>query len=69
MEHCARNGEHKILERCTLPLTAVGVVKRIITDLGIFDVTARGLVARELAPGVDAAQIRARTGCPVAFDA
>jgi len=65
MEHCARNGEHKILRACTLPLTGKGVVNRIITDLGVFDVTGGGLQAVELAPGVTADEIRAKTGCPV----
>jgi 3-oxoacid CoA-transferase subunit B len=65
MEHCAKGGEHKILPACQLPLTGVGVVNRIITDLGVFDVTPRGLVATELAPGVSLEDVRARTGCAV----
>ena len=67
MEHCARNGEHKILQECTLPLTGVGVVNRIITDLGIFDIGPSGLQAVELAPGVTPGDIRTRTGCHVHF--
>lgn len=65
MEHCAKNGEHKILQNCTLPLTGVGVVNRIISDLGVFDVTPGGLTAIELAPGVTHEEVRMKTGCHV----
>ena len=65
MEHCAKNGEHKILQTCTLPLTGVGVVNMIVTDLGVFDVTPQGLKATELAPGVTPEEVRMKTGCHV----
>src|SRR4029453_2843733 len=65
MEHSAKNGEHKILQQCTLPLTGRGVINRIITDLGVFDVAPSGLKAIELAPGVSADEVRQKTGCHV----
>ncbi|AKJ28476.1 CoA transferase subunit B [Caldimonas brevitalea] len=69
MEHTAKNGEHKLLRQCSLPLTGVGVVNRIITELCVLDVTPEGFRCVELAPGVTADEIRQKTGSEVSFSA
>ena len=65
MEHVAKDGGYKIVDECSLPYTGKGVVQRVITDLCVLDVTPGGLVLVELAPGVDADEVRAKTEPPV----
>jgi 3-oxoacid CoA-transferase subunit B len=62
MEHTTKDGGHKILKQCTLPLTGLEVVNMIVTELAVIDVTQRGLVLRELAEGATVEQVRGATG-------
>lgn len=62
MEHTDRDGNPKIVDACTLPLTGQAVVHRIITNLAVLDVTEDGIALVELAPGVDLETVRAATG-------
>ena len=61
MMHCNPKGEPKLLPRCTLPLTGVGCVKKIVSDLAVLDVTVNGFKLIERAPGVSAEEIKSKT--------
>ena len=65
MEHNNKDGEHKIVRQCTLPLTGKNVVHELVTDLGYFKITAQGLEIVEIAGDITLDEVRARTGCPV----
>ncbi len=68
MEHTAKDGGHKIVQECTLPLTGRGCVHRIITDLGVIDVEPQGLVLREVLGGALLEEVRAATGAELIVD-
>lgn len=64
-DHVTKKGEPKIVNTCSLPLTAPGVVKRIFTDIAVIDVTENGLVVREMVPGLTLEQLQAMTEPPL----
>ncbi|MGW4033742.1 CoA-transferase [Streptomyces sp. NPDC004838] len=66
--HSRKDGSPKQVERCSLPLTGQKVVDRVITDLGVLDITPAGFVLREPAPGVSVDEVRDRTGAPLSID-
>ena len=68
MEHTTRDGGHKILKQCTLPLTGMKVVNLIITDLAVIEVTGRGLVLKEIAADTTVDKVRTATGADLIVD-
>jgi len=66
MEHTTKSGEPKIVERCSYPLTGIGCVTRIYTDLAVIDVGPAGLVLVESVEGLSFDALQARTGAPIA---
>jgi 3-oxoacid CoA-transferase subunit B len=68
MEHTTKEGGHKILKRCTLPLTGLKVVNQIITELAVIDVTPTGLALREVATDSTIEQVKAATGATLRID-
>jgi 3-oxoacid CoA-transferase subunit B len=69
MQHVSKDGQSKILPRCTLPLTGVGVVRKIVSELAVIDVTSEGLVLRERAPGVSIDEIKKVTAAKMTIPA
>jgi 3-oxoadipate CoA-transferase beta subunit len=65
MEHQTKSGESKIVDRCTYPLTGVGCVSRIYTDLAVIDISDDGLIVRDLAPGLTLDELQSITGVPL----
>lgn len=67
MEHTTRDGRAKLVERCGYPLTALGCVARVYTNLAVLDVAAEGFVVRDMGPGVSREELAARTAAPLRF--
>jgi 3-oxoadipate CoA-transferase beta subunit len=67
MEHNTRKGGPRLLEACTLPLTAVRCVKRVYTDVAVLSVTPQGFLVHEILPGISREELQRRTGAPLAF--
>lgn len=65
MEHTTKDGTPKLVRRCSYPLTALGAVKRIYTNLAVIEVTPQGFVVREMAPGLRFEELQARTDAPL----
>ena len=68
MEHVAKDGTHKVVRECTLPITGLGIVNQVITDLAVLDVTDAGFVVRELAPGVSEEEVRKASEPELVFE-
>jgi acyl CoA:acetate/3-ketoacid CoA transferase beta subunit len=68
MEHTTKDGGHKILETCTLPLTGLGVVHLIVTELAVIEVTPRGLLLKEIASDTTLDAVRRATGAELIVD-
>jgi 3-oxoadipate CoA-transferase, beta subunit len=66
MEHVTKDSQHKLVSACTYPLTGIGCVSRIYTDLAVIDVTPHGFLAIEVVPGLDFPELQRLTGAPLA---
>jgi 3-oxoacid CoA-transferase B subunit len=67
MDHTTRDGQARLVEHCSLPLTAVGVVKLLATNLGLIEVTTAGFVLKEIAPGYEPEEVQVLTGASLAI--
>ncbi len=65
MDHVTKEGSHKLVEKCTYPLTGAACISRIYSDIAVIDITPKGLVCIELAPGIEFTQVAALTGAPL----
>lgn len=68
MQHRDKSGEAKLLTQCSLPLTGIRCVHRIVTDMAVIDVNSQGFLLKEIAPGIDVKDIVASTGAPLQVD-
>jgi 3-oxoacid CoA-transferase B subunit len=68
MEHCTKRGERRLVEQCTLPVTARGVVRRVYTDLAVIDVVDGNFIVRESLPGMSFDALRDKTGAALVID-
>jgi len=65
MEHTTKDGTSKIVKKCSYPLTAIGATKRVYTNLAVLDITEKGFVVRDMAPGLTWENLQARTDAPL----
>jgi 3-oxoadipate CoA-transferase beta subunit len=65
MEHLTKSGDSRVVRRCTYPLTALGAVKRVYTNLAVLDVTDQGFAVREMAPGLTLDALQKVTAAPL----
>ena len=68
MQHRDKAGNSKILKKCTLPLTGVGCVHRVVTDMAVLDLNKDGFVLREFAPGLSVDEVKQATAAPLQID-